>query len=217
MKMTKNLLSEKISDAYHPVYETLISHILSHHYAIIDDFFEPGLLEDLFTQINLLYENNALKKAAIGKHFDEHIKTEIRGDYIQWIDENKAERAERVFFESINHFIKYLKRTCFMGILHKEFHYAVYPRRRFYKRHLDTFENDQRRKLSMVLYLNKTWSSANGGELVIYTQNSGNEETVKILPKFGRCVIFESSALEHEVKPVLKGERLSITGWLKVR
>ncbi len=104
-----------------------------------------------------------------------------------------------------------------MGILHKEFHYAIYPKGRFYRRHLDTFENDQRRKLSMVLYLNKDWTEENGGELVIYTQENNQEKPVSILPKFGRLVIFESSVLEHEVKPVLKGERLSITGWLKVR
>jgi SM-20-related protein len=69
----------------------------------------------------------------------------------------------------------------------------------------------------MVLYLNKNWAFENGGELVIYTQQNGKEENLKILPKFGRLVIFESSILEHEVKPVLKGERFSLTGWLKVR
>jgi len=69
----------------------------------------------------------------------------------------------------------------------------------------------------MVLYLNKIWDAQNGGELVIYTQNNGKEEAIKVIPKFGRLVIFESSVLEHEVKPVLKGKRLSITGWLKVR
>jgi SM-20-related protein len=104
-----------------------------------------------------------------------------------------------------------------MGILHKEFHFAVYPQGRFYKRHLDTFQKNQRRKLSMILYLNKDWSIKNGGELVIYTQTNNQENTIPILPKFGRLVIFESQVLEHEVKPVLKGKRLSITGWLKVR
>ncbi len=42
-----------------------------------------------------------------------------------------------------------------MGILHKEFHYALYPEGTFYKRHLDTFQNDDRRKLSIVYYLNE--------------------------------------------------------------
>jgi SM-20-related protein len=104
-----------------------------------------------------------------------------------------------------------------MGILHKEFHFAVYPQGRFYKRHLDTFQNDQRRKLSIVLYLNKNWSATNGGELVIYKQTNNQENAISILPKFGRLVVFESQVLEHEVKPIKQGLRLSITGWLKVR
>jgi SM-20-related protein len=215
--MAAKLLSEQLSDAYNSDYENIISQILDQHYAIVENFFHPKVLNALTENLDSLYLNDKLKKAAIGKHFNEHIKTEIRGDYIQWIDEKKADPIEIDFFKQINHFIKYLNRTCFMGIMHKEFHYAVYPKDRFYKRHLDTFENDQRRKLSLVLYLNKEWSSDCGGELVIYTQNKGTEEEVKTLPIFGRLVVFESSLLEHEVKPVLKGERLSITGWLKVR
>ena len=215
--MTKTLLSEQVSGSYHSVYENIISQIVERNYAIADHFFKEELIEELFFQINALYKNDALKKAAIGKHFDEHIKTEIRGDYIQWIDENSTNSTEKTYFQSIYQFVEYLNRTCFMGILRKEFHYAVYPQGRYYKRHLDTFENDQRRKLSMVLYLNKIWDAQNGGELVIYTQNNGKEEAIKVIPKFGRLVIFESSVLEHEVKPVLKGKRLSITGWLKVR
>lgn len=215
--MTENLLSEQLSGAYISEYESIINQIVDQSYAVVNDFFDPTFLEELASYLSVLYQNNSLKKAAIGKHFDEHIKTEIRGDYIQWIDERNVNTLEIDFFKKINHFVDYLNRTCFMGILHKEFHYAIYPEGRFYKRHLDTFENDQRRKLSMVLYLNKDWSASSGGELVIYKQENQNEKAISILPKFGRLVIFESSVLEHEVKPVLKGERMSITGWLKVR
>ena len=217
IKMTKNLLSEQVSSSYHSVYENIISQVVARNYAIVDNFFENELLNALLDQINVLYRNDALKKAAIGKHFDEHVKIEIRGDYIQWINEKKAMGVEEKFFQQINQFIDYLNRTCFMGILDKEFHYAVYPEGRFYIRHLDTFKEDHSRKLSLVLYLNKTWTSDNGGELIIYTQNDEKEEAVPIVPEFGRLVIFESSVLEHEVKPVKKGQRMSITGWLKQR
>ena len=45
-----------------------------------------------------------------------------------------------------------------------------------------------------------------------------NQEVPKIVyPLPGRVVIFESQELEHEVKPVLQSQRLSITGWLKTR
>jgi SM-20-related protein len=75
------------------------------------------------------------------------------------------------------------------------------------------FQNDSRRKLSIVCYLNEEdWKEEFGGELVIYKEN----EDIAILPMKGRVVVFESQVLEHEVKPVKK-ERLSITGWLKTR
>jgi SM-20-related protein len=215
--MTNTLISEALSGAYHSGYEQIIEDLIHQHYAVVEDFFEASLIGQLHAELHFLHDHDKLKKAAIGKHFDEHIVKDIRGDYIQWIEEKLANPTEKAFFDAVNDFTDYLNRTCFMGILHKEFHYAVYPEGRFYKRHLDTFENDQRRKLSMVLYLNKAWTEDNGGELVIYKNEGPEEKSIPILPKFGRVVIFESSVLEHEVKPVLKGERLSITGWLKVR
>jgi SM-20-related protein len=99
-----------------------------------------------------------------------------------------------------------------------EFHYAVYPKGTFYVRHLDTFRNDDRRKLSVVCYLNeKDWDPANGGELTLYLPGDSGEKALDIYPFPGRVVIFESQVLEHEVKPVKNGERYSITGWLKTR
>ncbi len=104
-----------------------------------------------------------------------------------------------------------------MGILNKEFHYAIYPKGTFYKKHIDTFQNDDRRKLSVVCYLNHAgWLPKNGGELVLYLTQHGKAFKKVIYPLPGRIVIFESQIIEHEVKPVKK-ERLSITGWLKTR
>ena len=117
----------------------------------------------------------------------------------------------------INNLVGYLNKTCFLGILHKEFHYALYPTGTFYKRHIDTFQNDDRRKLSFVCYLNEDgWLPENGGELVLYLNENGEEKEKVIYPFPGRVVIFESQIIEHEVKPV-NTERMSITGWLKTR
>ncbi|MCB0388313.1 MAG: 2OG-Fe(II) oxygenase, partial [Winogradskyella sp.] len=122
-----------------------------------------------------------------------------------------------LFFNKINNLVNYLNKTCFLGILHKEFHYALYPEGTYYKRHLDTFQNDDRRKLSFVCYLNEEgWLPENGGELVLYLDENGKETEKVIYPFPGRVVIFESQIIEHEVKPVNK-ERMSITGWLKTR
>lgn len=200
-----------------PLYEKVIDGLMSQQYCIVDGFFSAEEVRLLRESLLEKYEDDRFKKSAIGNQSAEQIVEAIRGDFIFWLDEGKANAAEKQFFDRISDFTEYLNRTCFMGIADKEFHYALYPEGTFYKRHLDTFQNDNRRKLSMVCYLNnEDWKPEYGGELAIYINNGDNERVENIYPLEGRMVIFESQVLEHEVKPVKK-ERLSITGWLKSR
>lgn len=204
--------------ALNPLYEVIIEDISKKHFAIVDNFLPLSLVNQL--RINLVNKQaeDLLKKAAIGNRTNELISKSIRGDFIQWMDEKEAGPTEELFFAELNSLIQYLNRTCFMGILHKEFHYALYPKGTYYQRHLDTFQNDDRRVLSMVFYLNEAdWETKNGGDLVIYQPTETGEHALHIHPFPGRLVIFESQVLEHEVLPVLKNERYSITGWLKTR
>jgi SM-20-related protein len=206
-------LFEAIDFVENPLYEKIISDIAKQQFSVINDFFS-------YDEVNLLRESliqrhveDGFKKAAIGNRLNENIEKSIRGDLILWMDEVKANDNEKLFFSKINSLVSYLNKTCFLGILYKEFHYAIYPQGTFYKRHIDTFQNDDRRKLSFVCYLNESdWLPENGGELVLYF----NDHEKIIYPLAGRVVIFESQLIEHEVKPV-KTERLSITGWLKTR
>lgn len=212
-----NELFEQLEYKENPLYEQIISGLLEDQYCIVEDFFDPEEVKTLRNTLLEKYEEDNFKKAAIGNKINETIEKTIRGDFILWINENDRVEAEKLFFNKINSLVSYLNKTCFLGILQKEFHYAVYPEGTFYKRHLDTFQNDDRRKLSLVCYLNdEDWKPENGGELVIYKEVEGVEIAKKIYPLPGRVVIFESQILEHEVKPV-KTTRLSITGWLKTR
>ena len=211
-------LFEQLQFTENTVYENLITDILEKSYSIIDDFFDASEIEELRDSLKDIYEADCFKKAAIGDKFNEEVDKTVRGDFILWINEAEGRAVERRFFNKINNLVDYLNLTCFLGILQKEFHYAVYPTGTFYKRHLDTFQNDDRRKLSMVCYLNDdSWVTTNGGELTLYLPSENGETALDIIPKPGRMVIFESQVLEHEVKPVLASERLSITGWLKTR
>lgn len=210
-------LFEAIDFVENPLYERIIEDIASQKYSIVEDFFTADEVHVLKQTLFKKYKEDTFKKAAIGNHFNESIIKSIRGDVILWMDEAKANASEHLFFDKINHLVNYLNKTCFLGILHKEFHYAIYPIGTFYKRHRDTFKNDDRRKLSFVCYLNEDgWLPENGGELVLYLDKNGQETEKVIYPFPGRVVIFESQLIEHEVKPVNK-ERLSITGWLKTR
>lgn len=212
-----NQLFEKIAFAENPQYERIIEDLLAQQYSIVEDFFTAEDVSILRQSLVEKHEEDAFKKAAIGNRVNEIIVKSIRGDVILWMDELQANEAEMLFFNKINNLVNYLNKTCFLGILHKEFHYALYPEGTYYKRHLDTFQNDDRRKLSFVCYLNEEgWLPENGGELVLYLDENGKETEKVIYPFPGRVVVFESQIIEHEVKPVNK-ERMSITGWLKTR
>ena len=195
------------------IYEQVITDLLEKQYSVVDHFFDDEEVTLFKSELLTVYEADNFKKAAIGNVFNEQIVKSIRGDFISWINNQTKNEAERLFLDRIEHFSDYLNRTCFLGLQTKEFHYAVYPEGTFYKRHLDTFMNDDSRKLSLVCYLNdEDWKPEHGGELVIYK----DDHDVILYPTKGRVVIFESQLLEHEVKPVIK-PRYSITGWLRTR
>lgn len=216
--MTRNTFCDRSEAPQKPIYEQIIADLLAHNYSVIDDFLTRDEICLLRQSLLSKYQTEQFKKAAVGHRTNELIAQSIRSDSIFWIDEKNCGKSEQIFFQKINPFIDYLNRTCFMGILQKEFHYAVYPKGHFYKRHLDVFEKENRRKLSLVCYLNDTdWTASNGGELVLYPIEKGQEERREIIAFPGRIVIFESQLIEHEVRPVKKGERLSLTGWFKTR
>ncbi|MDP5158219.1 MAG: 2OG-Fe(II) oxygenase [Flaviramulus sp.] len=207
-----NHLFEAIDFVENPLYEKIISDIAKQKFSISDAFFSAEEVDLLRASLTQRHEEDGFKKAAVGNRLNETIVKSIRGDLILWMDEANANSSEGLFFNKINNLVSYLNKTCFLGILHKEFHYAIYPKDTFYKKHIDTFQNDDRRKLSFVCYLNEDgWLPENGGELVLFL-----EEEKIIYPLPGRVVVFESQIIEHEVRPV-NTERLSITGWLKTR
>lgn len=134
----------------------------------------------------------------------------IRNDKIYWLDRAHNDVHENTFFDLMDSFILFLNRECYTGIMGYEFHYALYEKDSFYKKHLDQFQNNKSRAFSMIMYLNVDWQENDGGELCIY-----HDYMVQtISPLNGKCVFFKSSELVHEVLLTHK-PRLSITGWLK--
>ncbi len=201
-----------------PIYEKIIDDLSIQKYSISDFFFSEEETKQLRESIINQDKNKYFHQAAIGNTQNEQIIKSVRGDKIRWIDENKKTETEEIFFSKINHFIDYLNMTCYMGIEESEFHYAVYPEGTFYQRHVDAFKNDDRRTLSIVLYLNdEEWKDEFGGQLALYLPNEdGTEKELNVLPLAGRLAIFDSKTIPHEVKTVNR-PRYSITGWLKTR
>jgi SM-20-related protein len=199
-----------------PLFETIISDLMTQDYSVVDHFIDPKTVSLLRNSLLAHFEEDRFKKAAIGSKTNEVIAAAIRGDYILWIDEKVQTQVETLFFKRLNDLVAYLNRTCFLGILQTEFHYALYPTGTGYKRHLDGFQNDNKRKLSIAFYLNsEDWSQTDGGALALYLEGDKSEEqTILVNPIAGRMVIFESQKIPHEVL-IAHRDRLSITGWLK--
>ena len=199
-------------------YETIIAALAAQDYCISDAFFSQPEVAQLRQNMLLQYQQQDFHQAAIGNLDHEQVVQSIRGDQIHWLDESTHNPIEAIFFNKVGQFIQYLNQTCYMGIEESEFHYAVYTEGTFYQKHVDAFQNDDRRTLSMVLYLNEEdWQDDFGGQLTLYLPDAqGIEQELNVLPLVGRLAIFNSKTIPHEVKPV-KHTRYSITGWLKTR
>ncbi|MFK8009419.1 MAG: 2OG-Fe(II) oxygenase [Saprospiraceae bacterium] len=192
------------------VYEKIIDDLVNNNYAQVDGFFAKSTCIGLKELLLEKEKEGIFKKATIGNKVNAKKVLTIRSDKISWIENNSENEFEKAFNFQIHDFCTYLNRTCYTGIKDWEFHYALFEKGAFYKRHIDRFKNDNSRKYSVVTYLNQNRQIDDGGALVIYT----DQGAVTILPEWGRTVIFKSDLLEHEVM-VSRKDRLSITGWLK--
>lgn len=192
------------------LYEKIIDNLMNHNYAQVDGFFPASTCIGLKNLLLKKEQAGIFKKANIGNKVNAKEALAIRSDKISWIENDSENEFEKSFNFQIKDFCTYLNRTCYTGIRDWEFHYALFEKGAFYKRHIDRFKNDNARKYSVVTYLNQNRKVDDGGALVIYTANG----PVTILPEWGRTVIFKSDLLEHEVM-VSGKDRLSITGWLK--
>lgn len=179
------------------------------NYVIIDDFFTPEQLIIAHHFFDQKQEEDAFQKAAIGASGHKKVINEIRGDYTYWLGREKDEALDSIF-DAFDEVKSVLNRLMFLSLADYEFHLAHYPKGSFYKKHLDQFDGRNNRMISMIVYLNKTWTDGDGGELRIYPKG---EESVDITPLENRCVIFRSDVLFHEVL-VSNTSRKSITGWM---
>ncbi|MDP5169676.1 MAG: 2OG-Fe(II) oxygenase [Bacteroidia bacterium] len=198
------------------LFELAVTGILDRGYAVIDGFLNDAEVLTLRKRFLERRAKDAFSPAAIGQGEESQRVAAIRGDLIYWLEKEEAFPAEVAFINKMEDLMDYLNRTCYLGVRECEFHYAVYPPGTFYKRHLDQFQKDDARVLSVVTYLNEEWGTEDGGEIVLYLPKEGDQGEIaqKILPIGGRTVLFESGRLEHEVLPTTR-DRMSITGWLR--
>ena len=199
--------------------EDLLDHISSeiyqNSYVIVDNFinedFRKALLEE---QIHLVNQGK-FRHAAVGKGGQKQVRTEIRSDEVLWMDADELSPLQAAYWDKIEEIRQALNRRCFLGLKSFEGHFARYPIGSFYKRHLDQFQAVPHRVVTVILYLNDSWTSEDEGALRMYFPlEDGTERIEDVYPLGGRLVVFLSGEIPHEVLPTKK-ERISITGWLR--
>lgn len=189
-------------------FENIADNLAENGFTVCDEFINSDEVDAILNLKILKADIHSLKRAGIGKESN-RIINEIRGDFIEWIDENSAPEPIKQYLQRLQALMLFLNQALFLSMKDLEVHIARYPVGAFYKRHLDQFKKDDHRRLSVICYLNKNWSQEDGGQLRIYTE-AGN---LDILPAAGRLVCFRSDLLEHEVLAARR-ERNAITGWM---
>jgi SM-20-related protein len=189
--------------------------IYQNSYVVVDDFVDESYRKALLVEQTDFLNQGQFKKAAVGKGDQKQVRAEIRSDEVLWMDPTALSPLQVVFWEKIEELKQVLNRRCFLGLKSFEGHFARYPIGSFYKRHVDQFHAVPHRIVTVILYLNDSWTEADGGQLRMYfPKDDGSERIEDVLPVGGRLVVFLSEEIPHEVMPTQK-ERISITGWLR--
>jgi SM-20-related protein len=192
--------------------ETLYAQITD---ALVDDGYviiENALSKNLCSSLLTFAKNQVtFKQAGISGKNDLHLDSTKRSDKTLWIDEDASVQSEYLVF--CNGLKNHLNRALYLGLSYYESHFAIYEEGAFYEKHVDAFKNSKNRVVTTVYYLNESWNTSNGGELIIYDEE--NELLKKVTPHANTLVVFLSDKFPHEVL-VAKKKRYSIAGWFRV-
>lgn len=194
---------------YHDLEQWLswVDELSANDYVIIDQF----IRQDMYADVSSFFLSNlsSFSKAGIGTAEDNTIRHDIRGDHTYWLD-RKRDTSLQTFWDLVDESIQVFNRYCYLSLSGYEFHLANYPPTAHYEKHLDQFNNRSNRLITVVIYLNENWKKEDGGELEMFLKD-GSTKIVE--PIAGRCVLFKSAEVPHQVL-TSKKDRHSLTGWL---
>jgi SM-20-related protein len=192
--------------------KTALNDLETEGYFVWDAFLSAKEVSDIRADYQMLFEVQAFRSAGTGNALvSSDLNQSIRRDKTYWLDPEVLSAAQSVFWEKLEALKKEINERFFLGLWNLEGHYSHYPVGGYYQKHLDRFHSDDRRVISMVIYLNETWAPADGGELRIHF--SGDKlKTLDVAPIAGRLVCFLSEKILHEVL-VTQKVRMSFAGW----
>lgn len=196
------------------VFDQIADALVETGYVVVPLALPPNISEALFLRI-ASFENAGFQAAGVGRAEEFQLNPFVRKDEIRWLSVNDP--VEASYLAWMEHLRVGLNRRLFMGLFDYEAHFSRYCEGAFYKKHVDAFKGRTNRVLSTVFYLNPGWALADGGHLLMYSdENEAQDELIaRITPLMGSLVVFLSDRFPHEVTAAHR-LRYSIAGWFRV-
>lgn len=196
--------------------ESAVQQLAEKGWCALPGFLSADLVQRLAQDAEALYESGQLRPAATGQGTQREVRAGLRDDAIAWLDDHPASAAQREYLSHMEALRQAANRELQLGLFDLEAHFARYPAGARYQKHFDTFQQDSRRTLSVICYLNSNWQKSDGGQLRLYLDETDDSRHADILPEGGTLACFLSHRFAHEVLPATR-ERLSLTGWFRRR
>lgn len=182
----------------------LIDSLSTQGWYVWDDFLNLSEIQAIKSCIP-----DTLQDARIGYQNTLQDNKTIRGDQTVWLEPEMGASVVH-YLDKMETLRQELNCQLFLGLRDFETHFCRYPNGGFYKKHVDNFRGQGRRRVTTVLYMNESWQQGDGGEIVMYDMQ--DNELFTLEPLAGRMVVFMSEDFPHEVLPTQK-KRESIAGW----
>jgi len=193
--------------------ESIVGTLANYGWCVVPGFLGETETAALRAECLQAHAAGAFHAAGIGRG-QAQVRSEVRGDHVLWLDETNTGPALHGVLDRFESLRQVVNQELFLGLLDLETHFAVYPPGAGYQRHLDRFRDDDRRSLTVILYLNEGWQEEDGGLLRFWPDPEA--APLEIAPSGGTLVTFLSDRFWHEVLPANR-QRLSLTGWFRRR
>ena len=192
--------------------QRIVDGLLTRGFAVEPAYLSPTLVRALRREARDRDQRGEFSEAAIGRHANLHQNDFVRRDRTLWLDGSTL--AQLRLLEELEQLRVEINRALFLGLFDLEAHFALYPPGGFYKRHLDAFQGNNPRLVSVVLYLNPRWRPEHGGCLRVWPQPDAVTPVLDVAPRAGTLVCFLSEKIPHEVLAA-HADRISIAGWFR--
>lgn len=193
-------------------YQLIADELAERGWSVQEQLLPQSLVLALETECRALWQQADLTPAAVGRGGEQAVIPQIRGDYTRWLDDCPPCAANTAYLALMDQLRQALNRILFLGLDSFETHYALYPPGAGYQRHLDRFQDNPLRTVSVVAYLNRHWQPGDGGELRLHLDGGVQD----FAPRAGTVAVFTSADILHEVLAAGK-ERASLAGWFRLR